>query len=509
VGGLAALRYGAALSILAIALVCRFMSAPDSSALSRGAESAGWRHARLIPTYGTRTQQEQEKRATSCLLAVMYGVPEFGYALLKELGAPKSPVIETFAEVRFKDATGKTVIPDGAIVCRWGKTKWTCLVEVKTGSSRLKEEQVSEYLDIAREHNFDGVLTISTQITASADESPVTVNRQKLRRTNLWHFSWWRVLTEAVVQQRYRRISDPDQEWVLRELIHYLSSEASGAVGFEDMGENWVAVRTAAREGTLRQSDTSAQDVAERWEQFTNYLTLSLSQELGATVTSMRKPRTQTTPDRIRQVVKELADSGELIATIRVPDAIGPLEIRADLRSRQTFTSVSFDAPREGRQRARFTWLLRQLKDAPEDLRVEAAYLSARFTTAATLGALRADPKTLYYAPDPSRPPRGFVLTRARPMGQKKGRSEGSFVRETSAQAVEFYRDLVQTLKPWYAPPPKLRSQTDSGDERGGDSIVVPAWVGEEDAAARLDDPPDETDSWERIADTKPADQTE
>ena len=30
----------------------------------------------------------------------------------------KSPVIETFAEVRFKDAAGKTVIPDGAIVCR-------------------------------------------------------------------------------------------------------------------------------------------------------------------------------------------------------------------------------------------------------------------------------------------------------------------------------------------------------------------------------------------------------
>ena len=89
-----------------------------------GSEPEGWRHARLIPTYGTRSQQEQEKRATSCLLAVMHGVPEFGYALLKELGAPKSPQsIETFAEVRFKDCDGKTVIPDGAIVCRRGRRR--------------------------------------------------------------------------------------------------------------------------------------------------------------------------------------------------------------------------------------------------------------------------------------------------------------------------------------------------------------------------------------------------
>src|SRR2546423_1136632 len=103
-------------------------------AVPLGSEPEGRRHARLIPTFGVRSQQEQEKRATSCLLAVMHGVTEFGHALLKELGAPKSPVIETFAEVRFKDAEGKTVIPDGAIICRRGSKSWTCLVEVKTGT---------------------------------------------------------------------------------------------------------------------------------------------------------------------------------------------------------------------------------------------------------------------------------------------------------------------------------------------------------------------------------------
>ncbi len=162
----------------------------------------GWLHARLIPTYGIRSQEEREKRATSCLLAVMHGVPEFGHSLLRELGAPKSPRIDTFAEVRFKDADGKVDIPDGAIVCERGGKRWTCLVEVKTGTAALQDGQVERYVVIAREQGFDGVLTISNQITHSASESPVSVSGQKLRKTKLWHLSWWRILTEAVVQSR-------------------------------------------------------------------------------------------------------------------------------------------------------------------------------------------------------------------------------------------------------------------------------------------------------------------
>jgi hypothetical protein len=420
--------------------------------------SDSWRHARLIPTFGSRSEKEREKRATSCLLAVMHGVPEFGHALLKELGAPRSAVIETFAEVRFKDEAGKNVIPDGAIVCRRGKKTWTCLVEVKTGSDRLRDEQVSGYLDVAREHSFDVVLTISPQITASSSESPVSVDKRKLRSTNLFHFSWWRVLTEAVVQQRYRGIADPDQEWVLRELIHYLGNEASGALGFEDMGEHWVTVRKGGRDGTLRASDSGARGVAERWDQFSSALALSLSQELGANVQPQR-PRGQMTPERIDEFVKRLVDAGELATTLRVPDAIGPLTVRADLRSQQTLTSVSVEAPKSGTPRGRFGWLMRQLKEAPGNLRLEAAFPNARSTTTATLEQMRENPRALEYEQEPKRPPKAFVLTRCEPMGKKRGRAEGSFVRDTSTQVLSFYSDLVQELKAWQAPAPKAHSQ--------------------------------------------------
>ena len=47
-----------------------------------------------------------------------------------------------FTEVRFKGGNGKTVIPDGAIVCERGRKTWTCLVEVKTAMAELRDEQV-------------------------------------------------------------------------------------------------------------------------------------------------------------------------------------------------------------------------------------------------------------------------------------------------------------------------------------------------------------------------------
>lgn len=434
----------------------------------------GWHPARLIPTVGIRGQEEQERRATSCFLAVMHAVPEFGHALLKELGAPKSTVIETFAEVRFKDGNGKTVIPDGAIVCERGGRRWTCLVEVKTAKALLKAEQVSSYLDIARDHGFDGVLTISNQITASSSDSPVTVDGRKLKRTCLWHFSWWRVITEAIVQSRYRGISDPDQAWLLGELIAYFDSEASGTGGFQDMGDQWVPVRKAAHDGTLRAGDSDAQIVAERWEEFAHYLCLGLSQDLGRSV-SLPRPRKQTLAARLDALAKTLATDGVLEATLRVPDAVGDLSVRCDLRSRQTLTSVTLKAPGEGRAKARINWLLRQLSEAPDDLRVEVVYPNARETTGALLGQVREDVDCLRYPLDLKREPRGFIVTLSRPMGKKRGKAEGSFVRETRTQTFSFYRDLVQDLKPWQARAPKLR------EEPAADST---------DSAPRPDPPP-------------------
>jgi hypothetical protein len=422
--------------------------------MAQDGHGEGWHPARLIPAMGIRGQEEQEKRATTSLLAVMRAVPEFGHALLAPLGAPKGR-ISTYAEVQLKDAAGKTHIPDGAVVVERGKTLWRCLVEVKTGNADLKPEQVNRYLDMAREHRFDAVLTISNQITGAPTDSPVDVDRRKLRSVALVHLSWWRIITEAIVQHRHRGVSDPDQAWILGELIGYLDDERSGASGFQDMGENWVKVRNGAGDGTLRAGDAEVRDVASRWDQFVEYLCLGLGQDLGRDVRPVRA-RKQTSAGRLDANCAALADLGALEAAIRVPDAVGPLVVQADLRTRKVITSVTVDAPGDGRPATRVKWLLRQLKDAPDGLVIEASFANSKTTTAALLSAAREDPQALLLANDAKRPPRAFRLALSRPMGTKRGKGERSFVLETRKQAIDFYRELVQNLRAWRPSAPKL-----------------------------------------------------
>jgi hypothetical protein len=414
-----------------------------------------WHTARLIPVSGIKGQKEQERRATSVLLAVMTAVPDFGYALLTPLGAPKGK-IRSFAEVQFRKEDGNLDTPDGALIVERGGKQWRALVEVKTGGAELQDDQVARYLDVAREHGFDAVLTISNQITSGADESPVSLDKRKLRRVRLYHLSWWRVVTEAVLQHRFRGIKDPDQAWILGELIAYLDHENAGAGGFEDMGESWVKVRESARQGTLRAADAEVRVIARRWEHFVDYLALGLAQDLGRDVTPVRRRR-QTTAERVDDVVQQLATMGQLTSGLRVPDTIAPLELRVDLRARQVTTSVQVDAPPEKRPLTRVQWILRQLRDAPPDLRIDVSFANTRETTSLLLGEAQEFPNRALYPADQRREPRAFVVATSRAMGTKRGKGQGSFVRETRRQVLDFYGTVVQGLKPWQPKPPQLK----------------------------------------------------
>ena len=94
---------------------------------------------------------------------------------------------------------------------------------------------------------------------------------------------------------------------------------------------------------------------------------------------------------------------GKLHGAFRVPDAVGPITVEADLRTRRVNTSVALEAPRTGRPLTRVNWMLRQLKQAPDDLRVEARFVNAKETTAALLSEVREQPERLLSAADPRR----------------------------------------------------------------------------------------------------------
>jgi len=386
----------------------------------------------------------------------MSAVKEFGRAITAPLGASAGSV-ETFIEVPFT-VGDKRVYPDGLVRVSRGSRTWVCLVEVKTGSNELEATQLESYLDVAREQGFDALLTISNEIPAIAGTHPTAVDKRKLRKVAMHHLSWTQVLTEAVMQKVHRGVADPDQAWILGELIRYLEHHRSGALEFEDMGASWVSVREAVAAGTLRASDKAAAEVATRWDQLIRYACLRLGRQLGIEVQPMLSRKELAEPAlRAQALVESLATDGVLDGGLRIPNAVGPVTVRADLRAGRLFASVDIDAPRQGRPQTGINWLVRQLKDAPETLRVDCFARHGRgASTSELLRDVRVRPVVLI--DDPKRELRSFRLTASAAMGTKRGHGKGSFVGAVMDLLDGFYASTVQTIKPWAAPPPKLRT---------------------------------------------------
>jgi len=432
-----------------------------------------WHEARLIPTSGINGAEEQERRATSALLAVMSAVTEFGRAISKPLGAPAGRV-ETYIEVPFQLGELK-LFPDGLIHISRGQRKWTALVEVKTGSNELETQQLENYLDVAREHGFDAVLTISNQIPPVAGQHPTRVDKRKLRKVALFHLSWTKVLTEAVMQKEFRGVADPDQAWILGELIRYLEHPRSGAMEFEDMGPTWVAVRDAVASSTLRATDKGVGEVANRFDALLRFTSLQLGRQLGAEVTPVLSRKEQADPtQRMQALVNEVASTGTLSGAIRIPDTVGDLVITADLRAKTVTCHVDIEAPKDGRPRTRVNWLVRQLRSAPDGARIEAFTARSRGAGAAELlKDARERPESLIA--DPTRELRSFRVALSTPMGSKRGRGRGSFINSVLDATDTFYGEVLQNLKAWSATPPRLRPEPEAPEEVSSSALVSTA----------------------------------
>ena len=419
-----------------------------------------WQQARLIPTSGIANDSEAEVRATSALLAVLSIVRPFSNAMLTPLGASRavSAVVETFIETTFKTTSGKKVRPDGLVRVSYGKQDpWVALIEVKTGKATLSAEQIESYLAIAKTEGFDCVITISNEIAPSPGVHPTPgLKVWSNSRVAVHHMSWTKLLAEAVTEKTHRGIDDPEQAWILGELIRYLEHPASGTIAFDDMGENWVSVRDGAREGTLNRRDETVADIAQRWDQLLGFASLKLGADIGEDVTEV-VPRSQLNdpPLRAKAFVDSLATDGTLAGTLRIPDTIGDLEITVDLKARQTVVSVTFNAPDDKGAKGRVGWLLRQLRNAPPNLVVEAYAKNARTGVAAPLGAALEDSSVLIG--DDKKEPAKFTLVARSELGtnRKAGRKPG-FTQSVIAAVESFYGDVVQDLSAYQARAPKL-----------------------------------------------------
>ena len=125
---------------------------------------------------------------------------------------------------------------------------------------------------------------------------------------------------------------------------------------------------------------------------------------------------------------------------------------------------TSVEAPELKRAASRVNWLVRQLRNAPAGLRVDVTFYRTRETSSELLAKVRESLKCVLLGSD--RVPRSFALTLSTGVGTKRRSGQGSFIGDVSALLDQFYREVVQDLKPWTAPAPQLEpTQSGAGEE--------------------------------------------
>ena len=238
-------------------------------------------------------------------------------------------------------------------------------------------------------------------------------------------------------------------------------------MAFDDMGPNWVAVRDGARDGSLRKNDSGVQEIAVRWDQLLRYASLHLGAQIGEDVQQVFA-RTHRDPKvRVADLIDSLCSSQPLTGGLRVPNTAGDIELTADLKGRRITASMTIDAPEDRGGRARCSWILGQIKDAPADLLIEAYPKNARVPNTANLSAA-SDDRDLLLGAD-KRDPARFRLVLIREMGsnRKAGDRSAGFIDSMVNLIETFYGTVVQNVTTWTPKAPKISASPARG--AGGD----------------------------------------
>lgn len=415
--------------------------------------------ARLIPSVA---ESKKEERATSIVLAAFMAVPEFTSEVLGSIGVSirKRTKIECYSEVVFKGASkAEESRPDGLIIIKTGSKVWTALIESKIGRSELSQEQVEAYLNLAKELKINAVITLSNQFAATPRHHPLKVSRTKTRFVDFLHFSWLSLKSSAAILVNEKGISDPDQAYILSEVVRYLDSDSSGVEPFSRMPATWRDLCVAIRNGAAvdKNSEMVLESVA-AWHQLLRQLSLDLSIAIGNSVKmGLTRENVKNPESFLVQEVDALKSTGCLETELIIPNAASKIKVKADIARKIVFISMKIDAPKDTkRATASINWLTRQFKGKDvNNLSIRAYWPRRTSTTMKPFDAVEENPAILVLE-GISTTPTALEVCRIIDLGAKfKGVK--TFVEDISGEIPKFYRDAGQHLSNWVPKAPKIK----------------------------------------------------
>jgi hypothetical protein len=268
------------------------------------------------------------------------------------------------------------------------------------------------------------------------------------------------VLSKAILISENKQVQDPEQAYILKELVRYLEHEASGVSALGQMGPGWKQVCADVQHGSSLVKSDSVTDTVASWHQLIRFLSIQLSLAIGKPVqVALSRAQYQDAAVKFQEDVELLSGEQTLRAEFEVPNAASRLVFVADFRRKTLNLSMKVDAPKDRtRATASINWFSRQLSHLQDEAVLVRAYWPRRLgVTAAPIGRVHEDPKVLIPA-ETRELPTAFEAVRVLDLG---GRFRGAktFVEDAQRALPEFYEIVGQRLNKWVAKPPAIKTK--------------------------------------------------
>ena len=415
------------------------------------------REARLIPMH----KPGDEMALTSIFLSSLRLIKEFRREISSAINLASTGTIHVYTEVTFGKFPDKRI--DGLIlVVRGNKIKDAALLELKNKNCELDATQIQDYLEIAKYYSIPRLITVSNQFVSIPTQSPVSVKLPKA--VSLYHLSWSyiRTIASLLLFDNEMNINDPDQVEIMNEVMKFFEDDNSGVCGFTSMKPGWREVAQRTNSGALlRSDDTDVDEAVCSWLQEEKDMALILSRKLGLLVQSGEKKYRSNLQARIDSEKKMLVDNSYLLSTLSVAGAVSSIHVRANFDRRNIVMCVTLSPPQDRGTKAQITWVRNQLKrchsrnpelfdSMREELRVG---IGIKFTSKRerlTLDSIETAWERLV-----GREIKDFTIVQVKDLGRNFSSRKG-FIVTIEDMLLKYYQGIVQHLKSWTRPAPKM-----------------------------------------------------
>lgn len=421
--------------------------------------------ARLIPTYKTG----DELHLASVLLSSMKMVREYREKIFQEIKFKKSGSHYFFTEVAFTEKELSSCRFDGLILkVISGEIRDAIFLEFKGKNAKIDPDQIERYIPFIKNNfkNANKLVSVSTEFVADASHVPYTLNGKLTRNFSVHHLSWsqLKMIAHLLLFDNDENIEDSDQVALMREVLEYLEHDSIGLQGYKAMKAGWKEVSASIKNGAIIKDDKILEEAVQSWIEEQTDMAHILSKELGIMVRTCASKNSGNFSSRLKSEISELKKTSTLDFDLEIKGAYSNIRVTADFVSESVSMSVNLSPPKDRKNKGRLTWAYKQLEKAHKkeqetfDSIKSNIYVDVNIKYSRT--PVRVQLKNydaLYEELDMSSD--NIMSFHILYINQLRGKfsSGRGFVNTVESMMFQFYVGIVQNVRSWVAPLPRIK----------------------------------------------------